>query len=344
MVIYEKPYFTGKSRTVTMDARDFMTRTDQQQTVFMYTVGSLKVLGGMWVPLCSFQWPITAVWWQLCLRPCRWVGYEKEGFRGHQYLLEEGEYHDWRTWGGCDVELRSARIIRAVSPLYQPPPEILTWDQVWKVQDGLQPEIQIWHLVLVFMVLVRLVSDVVLVVLVILVILVHQEDSHSMFWSCRTWVTHWWFCSSSPRKRRFCRKRTPLRWWKPSLMWSCSGLEPPRAPSTSSAGRKFWWAAGPGLIQVWQSSGNSSSSSSQVGCLLSRGLLWEPVHPGERFLQHLLWLGVPGPTDLLSPAHQTGEDQSELRIMVYKSPVVFHWGCVCSRLRRTVPEPDRRWV
>ncbi|XP_056153977.1 beta/gamma crystallin domain-containing protein 2-like [Lampris incognitus] len=42
-----------------------------------------------------------------------WVGYEKEGFRGHQYVLEEGEYHDWRVWGGCDSELRSVRVIRA---------------------------------------------------------------------------------------------------------------------------------------------------------------------------------------------------------------------------------------
>ena len=49
--------------------------------------------------------------------PCHrsWVGYEKENFRGHQYLLEEGEYHDWRVWGGCDAEMRSVRVIRAVS-------------------------------------------------------------------------------------------------------------------------------------------------------------------------------------------------------------------------------------
>uniref|UniRef100_A0A3Q1HME3 Beta/gamma crystallin 'Greek key' domain-containing protein n=1 Tax=Anabas testudineus TaxID=64144 RepID=A0A3Q1HME3_ANATE len=89
MVIYEKPYFTGKSRTITTNMRDFMTRIDRQQTVFMYNIGSLKVLGGIW------------------------VGYEKEGYRGHQYLLEEGEYHDWRVWGGCNSELRSVRVIRA---------------------------------------------------------------------------------------------------------------------------------------------------------------------------------------------------------------------------------------
>lgn len=49
----------------------------------------------------------------LCLC-CSWVGYEKEGFRGHQYLLEEGKYQDWRQWGGYDKELVSLRLIRTV--------------------------------------------------------------------------------------------------------------------------------------------------------------------------------------------------------------------------------------
>lgn len=44
-----------------------------------------------------------------------WVGYEKEGFRGHQYLLEEGEYADWSHWGGYDETLTSLRVIRTVS-------------------------------------------------------------------------------------------------------------------------------------------------------------------------------------------------------------------------------------
>ncbi|XP_037400787.1 beta/gamma crystallin domain-containing protein 2 [Pygocentrus nattereri] len=88
LVIYEKPYFTGKSREIYTNAKDFMTREDRQQVVFMYSAGSIKVIGSIW------------------------VGYEKEGFRGHQYLLEEGEYHDWRVWGGCNAELRSVRVIR----------------------------------------------------------------------------------------------------------------------------------------------------------------------------------------------------------------------------------------
>ncbi|XP_053370303.1 beta/gamma crystallin domain-containing protein 1 [Clarias gariepinus] len=88
LVIYEKPYFTGKSREIYTNMRDFISRIDQQQKAFMYSVGSLKVMGGIW------------------------VGYEKEGFGGNQYLLEEGEYHDWRAWGGSDSELRSVRVIR----------------------------------------------------------------------------------------------------------------------------------------------------------------------------------------------------------------------------------------
>ncbi|XP_061737592.1 uncharacterized protein LOC133539587 [Nerophis ophidion] len=87
--IFERSYFTGRSRVITANMKDFMTRLDKQQSAFMYTAGSLKVHGGIW------------------------VGYEKEGFRGHQYLLEEGEYHDWRVWGGSNPELRSVRVIQA---------------------------------------------------------------------------------------------------------------------------------------------------------------------------------------------------------------------------------------
>lgn len=51
-----------------------------------------------------------------------WVGYEKEGFRGHQYLLEEGEYADWSHWGGYDELLTSLRVIRTVRKGNQAPP------------------------------------------------------------------------------------------------------------------------------------------------------------------------------------------------------------------------------
>ncbi|XP_077600155.1 uncharacterized protein crybg2 [Stigmatopora nigra] len=86
--IYERSYFTGKSRMITTNMRDFITRVGREQGAFMYSVGALKVHGGIW------------------------VGYEKEGYRGHQYLLEEGEYHDWRVWGGVNAELRSVRLLQ----------------------------------------------------------------------------------------------------------------------------------------------------------------------------------------------------------------------------------------
>uniref|UniRef100_A0A8C4Z3I2 Beta/gamma crystallin 'Greek key' domain-containing protein n=1 Tax=Gadus morhua TaxID=8049 RepID=A0A8C4Z3I2_GADMO len=89
IILYDKPYFSGKSRTIHGSLKNFMTRTDNQQTAFMYNAGSLKVQGGIW------------------------VGFEKEGFRGHQYLLEEGDYQDWRVWGGCNAEMRSVKVIRA---------------------------------------------------------------------------------------------------------------------------------------------------------------------------------------------------------------------------------------
>ncbi|XP_014914100.1 uncharacterized protein crybg2 isoform X1 [Poecilia latipinna] len=126
MVIYEKPYFSGKSRTISSNMRDFMSRTDRQQNLFMASLGSLKVLGGIW------------------------VGYEKEGFRGHQYLLEEGEYHDWRVWGGCDSELRSVRIIRAdltdpVMVMFEQPEEEqgVTEEKTFEVTEAI-PDVELF--------------------------------------------------------------------------------------------------------------------------------------------------------------------------------------------------------
>lgn len=47
--------------------------------------------------------------------PCSWVGYDEPEFEGHQYLLEEGEYPDWREWGGYGDQLLSLRPVRTVS-------------------------------------------------------------------------------------------------------------------------------------------------------------------------------------------------------------------------------------
>ncbi|XP_053854772.1 beta/gamma crystallin domain-containing protein 2 isoform X1 [Vidua macroura] len=84
VLIYEAAAFQGCSFTISRDIYDLKRLPEPA----LPTVGSLRVLGGCW------------------------VGYEKEGFRGHQYLLEEGEYQDWRQWGGYSKELVSLRLIR----------------------------------------------------------------------------------------------------------------------------------------------------------------------------------------------------------------------------------------
>ncbi|XP_061870630.1 beta/gamma crystallin domain-containing protein 2 [Colius striatus] len=84
VLIYEAAGFQGRSFTISRDIYDLKHLPGPA----LPTVGSLHVLGGCW------------------------VGYEKEGFRGHQYLLEEGQYQDWRQWGGYSQELVSLRLIR----------------------------------------------------------------------------------------------------------------------------------------------------------------------------------------------------------------------------------------
>lgn len=86
-VVYEAPGFQGQSWEVCRDIYNLQ-QPEDSQSPNLTSVGSLRILGGCW------------------------VGYEKEGFRGHQYLLEEGEYPDWSHWGGFDELLTSLRVIR----------------------------------------------------------------------------------------------------------------------------------------------------------------------------------------------------------------------------------------
>ncbi|XP_059872897.1 beta/gamma crystallin domain-containing protein 2 isoform X1 [Delphinus delphis] len=86
-VVYEAPGFQGQSWEVSRDIYNLQ-QPEDGQSPSLASVGSLQVLGGCW------------------------VGYEKEGFRGHQYLLEEGKYADWSHWGGYNKALTSLRVIR----------------------------------------------------------------------------------------------------------------------------------------------------------------------------------------------------------------------------------------
>ncbi|XP_072356019.1 uncharacterized protein [Scyliorhinus torazame] len=91
VIVYEKPFFEGKQLELKTDVFSFV--GGDEETVLCHTypfanIGSLKVIGGFW------------------------VGYEKPGFQGHQYVLEEGEYQEWNDWGGYDEHLQSLRFIQ----------------------------------------------------------------------------------------------------------------------------------------------------------------------------------------------------------------------------------------
>ncbi|XP_051648303.1 beta/gamma crystallin domain-containing protein 1 isoform X2 [Manacus candei] len=88
IIVYEKPFFEG--RHVEVESEIFMLddkESEEKTRIPLTSVGSMKVLGGVW------------------------VAYEKPGFEGHQYLLEEGAYRDWTDWGGYDEEVQSLRPI-----------------------------------------------------------------------------------------------------------------------------------------------------------------------------------------------------------------------------------------
>ncbi|KFP83714.1 Absent in melanoma 1 protein, partial [Apaloderma vittatum] len=88
VIVYEKPFFEGRHVEVESEILMLDVKESEEKTRLpLPSVGSLKVLGGVW------------------------VGYEKPGFEGHQYLLEEGAYQDWTEWGGYDEELQSLRPI-----------------------------------------------------------------------------------------------------------------------------------------------------------------------------------------------------------------------------------------
>ncbi|OCT92001.1 hypothetical protein XELAEV_18015059mg [Xenopus laevis] len=87
LLLFQMPESEGTCLEVTRDMNSIEGESNFQGEQ-LHSMGSLKVVGGCW------------------------VGYEKEGFRGHQYLLEEGEYNNFSDWGGCTEELGSVRLIR----------------------------------------------------------------------------------------------------------------------------------------------------------------------------------------------------------------------------------------
>ncbi|XP_031752439.1 very large A-kinase anchor protein isoform X2 [Xenopus tropicalis] len=86
IILYGQPCFQGWSRELTehiYSIKSLLSDGDEQE------IGSVRVLGGIW------------------------VGYDMERFKGRQYLLEEGEYPDWQSWGGINSSLQSMRYLQA---------------------------------------------------------------------------------------------------------------------------------------------------------------------------------------------------------------------------------------
>ncbi|KAM4904737.1 very large A-kinase anchor protein [Sylvia borin] len=87
IIIYEKTHFGGRSKefseNITSVPALFSSEEEFQE------IGSLRVIGGVW------------------------VAYDKERYKGHQFLLEEGDYEDRHSWGGADSALLSFRFLQA---------------------------------------------------------------------------------------------------------------------------------------------------------------------------------------------------------------------------------------
>ncbi|XP_064195185.1 beta/gamma crystallin domain-containing protein 1-like [Anguilla rostrata] len=95
-LLYEKPGFEGQCLEVDSQLASFGGKLENEDsnaesptspTRKIPSVGSIKILGGLW------------------------VGYSQPRFEGHQYILEEGEYFHCGDWGGANNTLLSLRPI-----------------------------------------------------------------------------------------------------------------------------------------------------------------------------------------------------------------------------------------
>ncbi|XP_073524275.1 very large A-kinase anchor protein [Phyllobates terribilis] len=89
IIIYEKPHFEGWSTEITEHVSAIRSLTCHGENNSCQDIGSMQVIGGIW------------------------AGYENERYKGHQYLLEEGDYEDWHAWGGYTDTLQSIRFLQA---------------------------------------------------------------------------------------------------------------------------------------------------------------------------------------------------------------------------------------
>ncbi|NXC70012.1 CRBG3 protein, partial [Anhinga anhinga] len=87
MIIYEKTHFGGWSKEFSENISSVLNLFGSEEK--FQEIGSIRVIGGVW------------------------VAYDKERYKGRQYLLEEGDYEDRHSWGGTDSILLSFRFLQA---------------------------------------------------------------------------------------------------------------------------------------------------------------------------------------------------------------------------------------
>ncbi|OPJ69419.1 very large A-kinase anchor protein [Patagioenas fasciata monilis] len=87
IIIYEKTHFGGWSKEFSENISSVPALFGSEEE--FQEVGSIRVIGGVW------------------------VAYDKERYKGHQYLLEEGDYEDRHSWGGTDSVFLSFRFLQA---------------------------------------------------------------------------------------------------------------------------------------------------------------------------------------------------------------------------------------
>ncbi|XP_021516229.1 very large A-kinase anchor protein isoform X1 [Meriones unguiculatus] len=87
VIIYEKPYFCGHTKEFSehIDSVPKFLKSDKD----FRGIGSIRVIGGVW------------------------VAYDKEHFKGQQFLLEEGDFEDSSTCGALSVPIMSFRYLQA---------------------------------------------------------------------------------------------------------------------------------------------------------------------------------------------------------------------------------------
>ncbi|XP_013767823.1 uncharacterized protein crybg1 [Pundamilia nyererei] len=110
-LLYEKPNFDGECLEIHNDIYNVQEPDEESDEPAvnkktLCAVGSLKVLGGLW------------------------VGYQEADFEGQQYILEEGEYPHCSHWGGSEDGLQSLRPVIAVRFTAELVMQMKTW-RLW---------------------------------------------------------------------------------------------------------------------------------------------------------------------------------------------------------------------